>query len=131
MTWESRTGDNDEYAFKFFGSLLLKHPKFALGGEYMMADDADGIDTPIFGDENGDVDGFWWVGGRFFVNPMVTLQAGYINNADLLEDEGDLERRRFQRRRAVRLRRREVEFPRSIGAECLRAIRASLFQAPE
>ena len=78
---------------KFFGSLLLKHAKFAVGGEYMTADDGpDGSDTIPFGlaTEDGSVDGFYWVGGRFFVNPMITLQAGYINNADILDDGGDL-----------------------------------------
>ena len=84
VSWESRTGDNDEDAFKFFGSLLFKGAKFAVGGEYMMADDD--VDGPIFGDDEGkNVDDFWWFGGRFFVNPMITLQAGYINNANLLD----------------------------------------------
>jgi hypothetical protein len=89
VLWESRTGDNEEDAFKFFGSLLFKGAKFAIGGEYLMADDD--VDGPIFGDENAEnVDDFWWVGGRFFLNPMITLQAGYLNNADLFADDGDL-----------------------------------------
>jgi len=89
--YESRTGDNDQAGVKFFGSLLLKGANWAVGGEYMTSSDGpDGVDTMIFGDENGNVDGFYWVGGRFFVNPMITLQAGYINNANLLDDEGDL-----------------------------------------
>lgn len=82
VQWLSRTGDNDEDAFKFFGSLLFKGAKFAVGGEYLMADDdVDGEDT----------DDFYWVGGRFFLNPMITLQAGYLNNANILDDEGDVE----------------------------------------
>jgi hypothetical protein len=44
----------------------------------MMADeDVDGPDT----------DDFYWVGGRFYLNPMITLQAGYINNADIGGDD--------------------------------------------
>jgi hypothetical protein len=74
VLWDSRTGDNDEDAWKFFGSLLFKAPKWAVGGEYMMADeDVDGPNT----------DDFYWVGGRFYLNPMVTLQAGYLNYADV------------------------------------------------
>jgi hypothetical protein len=83
--------DQTQDGVKFFGSLLLKHAKFAVGGEYMTSSDGpDGSDTFVFGDDDDNVDGFYWVGGRFFVNPMITLQAGYINNADLLDDEGDL-----------------------------------------
>jgi hypothetical protein len=88
VLWESRTGDNDEDAFKFFASLLFKGPNWAVGGEYIFADDD--VDGPIFGDENGNVDDFWWIGGRYYLNPMITLQAGYINNADLVDDQGDL-----------------------------------------
>ena len=80
VTWLSRTGDNDEDAFKFFGSLLFKAPMWAVGGEYLMADDdVDGENT----------DDFYWVGGRFFLNPMITLQAGYLNNADIGGDDPD------------------------------------------
>jgi len=82
LQWLSRTGDNDEDAFKFFGSLLFKAPKWAVGGEYLMADD----------DVDGDnTDDFYWFGGRYFLNPMITLQAGYLNNANVLDDSGDLE----------------------------------------
>jgi hypothetical protein len=89
--YEGRTGDNDQTGVKFFGSLLLKGANWAVGGEYMTADDgAGGVDTFVFGDANGNVDGFYWVGGRFFLNPMITLQGGYINNANLLDDEGDI-----------------------------------------
>jgi len=82
VQWISRTGDNDQDAFKFFGSLLFKAPMWAVGGEYLMADDdVDGENT----------DDFYWLGGRFFLNPMITLQAGYINNANVGggEDAGD------------------------------------------
>jgi hypothetical protein len=87
VSWESRSGDNDNSAVKFFGSLLLKHAKFAVGGEFMTSDDE--VDQ-IFEGEDGKVDAFWWVGGRYYVNPMITLQAGFINNADILDDGGDL-----------------------------------------
>jgi hypothetical protein len=75
--WKSLTGDNDEDAWKFFGSLLLKAPQFAVGGEYLVSETkVDGVD-----------DDFWWVGGRYYVNPMITLQAGYLNNADIGNDD--------------------------------------------
>jgi predicted porin len=80
--WETRTGDNDNDAFKFFGSLLFKMKNFAVGGEYMSADDK--VDQ-LFADSKGNVDGFWWVGGRYYLNEMITLQAGYLNNANLLD----------------------------------------------
>ena len=35
---------------------------------------------------DGNLDGFYWVGGRFFLNPMITLQAGYLNNANWNDD---------------------------------------------
>ena len=85
--------DNTENGVKFFGSLLLKGANWAVGGEYMTSDDGkNGVDSFPFGlaNDNGSVDGFYWVGGRFFVNPMITLQAGYINNADILDNGGDL-----------------------------------------
>jgi hypothetical protein len=72
--WVSLTGDNDKDGWKFFGSLLLKGAQFAVGGEYISVDeDIDGKDA----------DGSYWIGGRYFLNPMVTLQAGYINNANI------------------------------------------------
>jgi hypothetical protein len=75
--WVSRDGgefeDDTVDAFKWFGSLLFKTSKFALGGEYVSADD----------DYDGEaLDGFYWLGGRFFLNPMITLQAGYLNNTN-------------------------------------------------
>jgi hypothetical protein len=80
--WISRTGDNDKDAFKFFGSLLFKGPQYALGGEYLMADE----------DVDGPLDDFYWFGGRFYLNPMITLQAGYLNNANIGgTDEGNFE----------------------------------------
>ena len=84
--------DETRSGVKFFGSLLLKGANWAVGGEYMTADDGpDGVDTvPFAKPGTTNVDGFYWVGGRFFVNPMITLQAGYINNADILDDGGDL-----------------------------------------
>ena len=81
--YEARTGDNDNTAVKFFGSLLLKGANWAVGGEYMSMDED--VDQ-IFANDDGKVDGSYWVGGRFFVNPMITLQAGYINNANILDD---------------------------------------------
>jgi hypothetical protein len=75
--WKSLTGDNDEDAWKFFGSLLFKAPQFAVGGEYVVSEEkVDFVD-----------DDYWWIGGRYFLNPMITLQAGYINNADIGSDE--------------------------------------------
>jgi hypothetical protein len=76
INWLSRTGDNDKDAIKWFGSLLFKAPQFAVGGEYINADE----------DVDGNLDGFYWVGGRFFLNPMITLQAGYLNNANWNDD---------------------------------------------
>ena len=72
--WLSRPNGGDEVdGIKFFGSLLLKASMFAVGGEYISTDeDYDGKNA----------DGSYWVGGRFFLNPMITLQAGYLNNAN-------------------------------------------------
>ena len=76
VNWLSRTGDNDKDAFKWFGSALFKAPMWAVGGEYINADE----------DVDGNLDGFYWVGGRFFLNPMITFQAGYLNNANWNDD---------------------------------------------
>jgi len=73
VMWQSLTGDNDEDAFKFFGSLLLKMPQWCVGAEYMSVDDK----------VDGEIDGHYWFGGRYYLNPMITLQAGYINNANV------------------------------------------------
>lgn len=64
----------DEDGFKFFGSLLFKMDKFAVGGELISTDED--LDGP-------DADPSYWVGGRFFLNPMVTFQGGYLNYADV------------------------------------------------
>lgn len=70
--------DVDENGFKFFGSLLFKAPMWAVGAEYIFAnDDLDGKDA----------DDSYWFGGRFYLNPMITLQAGYLNNADIGSDK--------------------------------------------
>jgi hypothetical protein len=80
VEWLSRTGDNDQDAWKFFGSVLVKAPKFAVGGEYISKDE----------DVDGNyVDGFFWLGGRFYLNEMVTLQAGYINDTNWSADWDD------------------------------------------
>jgi hypothetical protein len=76
INWLSRTGDNDKDAIKWFGSLLFKAPRWAVGGEYINADE----------DVDGNLDGFYWFGGRFYLNPMITLQAGYLNNANWNDD---------------------------------------------
>ena len=74
VKWQSLTGDNEQDDFRFFGSLLFKMQTFVVGGEYVSAsDELDGAD----------VDGSYWVGGRYFLNPMITLQAGYLNNANI------------------------------------------------
>jgi hypothetical protein len=80
VTWRSLTGDNDEDGFDFFVSLLFKMQNFCIGGEYIF------VDSDVW----GDIDDSYWVGGRYYLNPMVTLQAGYINNADIGgDDPGD------------------------------------------
>lgn len=76
IDWVSRTGDNDVDAWKWFGSVLFKAPMWAVGGEYINADE----------DVDGNLDGFYWIGGRFFLNPMITFQAGYLNNANWNDD---------------------------------------------
>ena len=34
------------------------------------------------------IDGNYWFGGRFYLNPMITLQAGMINNVNFSNDSG-------------------------------------------
>jgi hypothetical protein len=77
VAYIAMTDDSDVNAFRFFGSLILKAGRFAVGGEYTSTDED--FDGP-------DADGDFWVGGRFYLNPMVTLQAGYLNNANYTED---------------------------------------------
>jgi len=73
VMYDQVTGDNSENDWRFFGSLLFKAPKFAVGGEYLAkSEKLDGTDA----------DGSYWLGGRFYLNPMVTLQAGYLNNVN-------------------------------------------------
>jgi hypothetical protein len=70
---DQRTGDNSKTAWRGFGSLLFKMQMFAVGGEYMTVNhDYDGKG----------VDAYYWFGGRFYLNPMFTLQAGFLNNAN-------------------------------------------------
>jgi len=70
--------ENDN-AVKFFGSLLFKAGMFAVGGEYESRDeDFDGKNS----------DGSYWLGARLFLNPMITFQAGYANNANF-SDSGE------------------------------------------
>lgn len=79
VNWLSLTGDNEDDAVRFFGSVIFKAPMFAVGGEYMSTDeDVDGVD-----------DGSYWFGGRFFLNPMITFQAGYLNNVNWNDGEED------------------------------------------
>ena len=92
VLWETKSGDPDDDAFKFFASLLFKGSNWAVGGEYLMADEnVDAIYDPnglLVGD--ADPDDFWWIGGRYYLNPMVTFQGGYINNANLFDDDGEI-----------------------------------------
>jgi hypothetical protein len=62
----------EDNAIRFFGSLLFKAPMFAFGGEYKSVDE----------DFEPNLDGNFWVGGRVFLGPMFTLQAGYLNNVN-------------------------------------------------
>jgi hypothetical protein len=72
--------DGDVDGVKFFGSLILKAQKFAIGAEFISTDeDLDGEDA----------DASYWFGGRYFVNPMITLQAGYLNNTNFSEDPAE------------------------------------------
>ena len=78
VRYASVTGDADVDTVKFFGSLLFKASIFAVGGEFESVDeDFDGAN----------VDGSYWVGGRVFLGPMITLQAGYANNANFSDGE--------------------------------------------
>jgi hypothetical protein len=72
VMYRALTGSNDRDTLSFFGSLLFKMQQFAVGGEFMSADE----------DFDGLSDGSYWVGGRFYLNPMITLQGGYTNNAN-------------------------------------------------
>ena len=87
VQWLSRTGDNDKDAWKFFGSLALKAPKWSIGAEYISKDED--VDNITINGVEYDVDGFWWAGGRYYVNPMWTLQAGYINDTNWSADWDD------------------------------------------
>ena len=62
----------EDNAIRFFGSLLFKMQMFAVGGEYKSVDK----------DFEANLDGNFWVGGRVFLGPMFTLQAGYLNNVN-------------------------------------------------
>lgn len=76
----SELSDLDADGAKFFGSIIFKGPNFAVGGEYLFAnEDVDGKGA----------DDSYWFGGRFFLNPMITLQAGYLNNSNIGGDLGD------------------------------------------
>ncbi|HEY5999820.1 MAG TPA: hypothetical protein VI078_11060 [bacterium] len=77
-------GDIDESGFKFFGSLLFKMDMFAVGGEIVTQNED--LDFLEGGSES---DASYWVGGRFYVNPMITVQAGYLNNANVGGDFKD------------------------------------------
>jgi hypothetical protein len=73
VMYDAITGDNEESDVRFFGSVILKAPMFAVGGEYLsQSDDLDGVTA----------DGSYWVGGRFYLNEMITFQAGYANNVN-------------------------------------------------
>ena len=90
IKYVSRDGSTGEGgtqdAFKWFGSLLFKMNNFAVGGEYLSAD------TDYDGEA---VDGFYWFGGRFYLNPMVTFQAGYLNNTNFSDGEEKYEDGKF------------------------------------
>ena len=77
VRYKAFTGDNDVNGVTFFGSLLFKAGMFAVGGEF------ESVDEDLSG---ANVDGSYWVGARVFLNPMITLQAGYANNANLSDD---------------------------------------------
>jgi hypothetical protein len=84
VKWVTVTGDDDRDAWKYFGSLLFKAPKWSIGGEYLSADTADDTIDEFLEEE---LDGFYWFGGRFYLNPMITLQAGYLNNTNWHDGE--------------------------------------------
>jgi hypothetical protein len=77
VMYDSITGDNAESDVRWFGSLLLKAPMFAVGGEYLSKS------SKMDGDN---ADGSYWIGGRFYMNEMITFQAGYVNNANFSDN---------------------------------------------
>jgi hypothetical protein len=81
VMWDQRTGDNSTDVVRWFGSLIFKAPQFAIAGEYQSVDDEM---------DGANIDGNYWLGGRFYLNPMITLQAGYLNNVNWSNDKEDI-----------------------------------------